>query len=565
MSYSKLINPKKKRRVFATKESPFPVPIASITRESTSEKQWLYYTGNLVGNQVMVHHSGDINFLYKMGFFGKGTLSRSKPEFNQRCKLVSLPKCDGEINTYRVTSRRSYLRRLNWQNAKSGDPELEEYDSSQEVEFLDDEINHEEGETENDMHVDTPSSNKDNKESNNQGKDLIGPVTNQSFEGNEWSAAVESWDKAEADEDFWGVDPTEETNKNQSSSNLRTITNDLTGKRKRVDEWEDSREDVDFWCSETSNVLSNQDKDASSSQTKIIPSKDFSLNSAAEENVQVDEELSELVPNVGNHDINKQTEISHRNLTETTEMDTMNVQTGPDKELTDKKGDEQGDPLCESDEEDGELFVMEDSENESENRKRKWKELSWKPVVKEDPYYIKEFLHLTFQESFYLAYGLGCLRVYENDKLLNLSEMWGIFCQRQNRFVSLYVAYHYFRSKGWVPKTGLKFGADFIIYKEGPPFYHGSYSVLVKMVDENLVEEENSRTLTWTQLAGLNRLTEHVAKELMICYVIRPSHLTQSDLMSSPRVISQFKVKEMVVSRWVSSQERESKNLEEIP
>lgn len=52
-----------------------------------------------------------------------------------------------------------------------------------------------------------------------------------------------------------------------------------------------------------------------------------------------------------------------------------------------------------------------------------------------------------------------------------------------------------------------------VIYKEGPPFYHGSYSVIVKMVrDDDLKEEDNLPTLSWTQIAGLNRLTEHVAK-----------------------------------------------------
>lgn len=52
-----------------------------------------------------------------------------------------------------------------------------------------------------------------------------------------------------------------------------------------------------------------------------------------------------------------------------------------------------------------------------------------------------------------------------------------------------------------------------VIYKEGPPFYHGSYSVIVKMVrDDDLKEEDSLPTLTWTQIAGLNRLTEHVAK-----------------------------------------------------
>lgn len=66
MSYSKLINPKKKRRVFDSRGPPFPVPISSIIGEPSSARQWMYYTGNLVGNQVIVHHTGDINYLYKM-------------------------------------------------------------------------------------------------------------------------------------------------------------------------------------------------------------------------------------------------------------------------------------------------------------------------------------------------------------------------------------------------------------------------------------------------------------------------------------------------------------------
>ena len=58
-----------------------------------------------------------------------------------------------------------------------------------------------------------------------------------------------------------------------------------------------------------------------------------------------------------------------------------------------------------------------------------------------------------------------------------------------------------------------------MIYKEGPAFYHGSYSVIVKMVvDEEMMEDPRyqTRDLTWTNLAGLNRLTEQVGK---VCYI----------------------------------------------
>ncbi|CAJ0868179.1 13528_t:CDS:2, partial [Entrophospora sp. SA101] len=36
----------------------------------------------------------------------------------------------------------------------------------------------------------------------------------------------------------------------------------------------------------------------------------------------------------------------------------------------------------------------------------------------------------------------------------------------------LYVAYHYFRSLGWVVRCGMKFGVDYVLYEKGPPFKH---------------------------------------------------------------------------------------------
>lgn len=555
MSYSKLINPKKKRRVFATKESPFPVPIASITGEPPSETQWMYYTGNLVGNQVIVHHSGDISFLYKMGFFGKGTLSRSKTEFNQRCKMATLPTSGG-TDKCRVISRRSYIRRLNWKNGKSNSQQ-DEYDSSQEWEFWEDEKNHMDVETSNVQHSDLPSTNIKEDIRNTSKKDLIGPEISQSADDDEWSAAVESWDNAEADEDFWGTGTDDKTPDIPSSSKGRTVPvpSTVTGGKQGLNSQESSKCNDDLMGIKRPTNVSNLDKNLQCdhfSFDNVLDGDDEKCSTA---------EQSKCVPsseNVNQVDIedNQPTNVSQLCVKETKKKDSQNER---DKEI------KETDPLCLSSEEHGELFVMEDSDNEGVGGKRKWKEPEWRPVVKEDPYFVKEFLHLSLEESFFLAYGLGCLRVYENEKLLNLTDLWRAFCQRHSRFISLYVAYHYFRSKGWVPKSGLKFGTDFIIYKEGPPFYHGSYSVIVKMVrDEDLKEVDNLPTLTWTQIAGLNRLTEHVAKQLLICYVIRPTHVN-SDLMLSPNVISQFKVKEIVVSRWVSSQERESKSTEEIP
>ena len=49
---------------------------------------------------------------------------------------------------------------------------------------------------------------------------------------------------------------------------------------------------------------------------------------------------------------------------------------------------------------------------------------------------------------------------FEFQKSMNITEMWKTFSQRRKTFLSTYIAYHYYRSCGWIPKPGLKFGTD---------------------------------------------------------------------------------------------------------
>jgi len=44
---------------------------------------------------------------------------------------------------------------------------------------------------------------------------------------------------------------------------------------------------------------------------------------------------------------------------------------------------------------------------------------------------------------------------------MDLDRMWREFSRISTEFPERYVAYHNFRSKGWVPKTGLKYATDF--------------------------------------------------------------------------------------------------------
>ncbi|KAG5835830.1 hypothetical protein ANANG_G00248170 [Anguilla anguilla] len=175
-------------------------------------------------------------------------------------------------------------------------------------------------------------------------------------------------------------------------------------------------------------------------------------------------------------------------------------------------------------------------------------------VCRVNPFTIVEYLQLSLEEAFFLVYALGCLSVYYNEEPFTIIHLWKVFRSIQPNFETSYMAYHYFRCKGWVPKVGMKYGTDLMLYRKGPPFYHASYSVVVERVDDSF-RGAALRPFSWRSLAALSRITGNVSKELMLCYIIRPSDMTEEEL-SSPECIKTIKVQEIIVSRWISSRER---------
>ncbi|NXI35693.1 SEN2 endonuclease, partial [Galbula dea] len=177
-----------------------------------------------------------------------------------------------------------------------------------------------------------------------------------------------------------------------------------------------------------------------------------------------------------------------------------------------------------------------------------------KLVCRRNPFRIFEYLQLSLEEAFFLVYALGCLSIYYGEEPLTIVKLWEFFSEAKPYFKTTYMAYHYFRSRGWVPKVGLKYGTDLLLYRKGPPFYHASYSVIAELVDDNY-EGSLRRPLCWRSLSGLNRTTANASKELMLCYLIRPFDMTEEE-MATPECMRRIKVQELIVSRWVSSRER---------
>ncbi|XP_058805140.1 tRNA-splicing endonuclease subunit Sen2 isoform X2 [Phymastichus coffea] len=159
----------------------------------------------------------------------------------------------------------------------------------------------------------------------------------------------------------------------------------------------------------------------------------------------------------------------------------------------------------------GKVLVLSDSDSETDNYL-----INIKPQIKHENFPVRETLHLTAEETFFLMYGLGCLRVVDFDgKYLSIGQIWNYFCKEQKCFLQKYIAYHYFRSKGWIVKSGLNYGGDYLLYKEGPSFYHSSYIVIIDVLDAvalKRIESKSLRNPTWNSFIGLQRLAETVRK-----------------------------------------------------
>ena len=128
-----------------------------------------------------------------------------------------------------------------------------------------------------------------------------------------------------------------------------------------------------------------------------------------------------------------------------------------------------------------------------------------------------------------------------------------MFCIVDPRFISMYAVYYYYRTHKWIPKSGLKYGADFVLYNSsGVPLQHAQYAVIVK--NNGSTSPQKERLLSWAMLSHVTRLAEHVAKGTILCHIARPTTLHMNAL--SPSSLLQLEVIETVLDRWQPAQTR---------
>ncbi|KAI3485458.1 hypothetical protein L1887_51201 [Cichorium endivia] len=141
-------------------------------------------------------------------------------------------------------------------------------------------------------------------------------------------------------------------------------------------------------------------------------------------------------------------------------------------------------------------------------------------------------------------------------------------CARpDNPFLINYVAYHHFRSLGWVVKSGIKFCADLLLYKRGPVFSHAEFAVVIIPSYEDEADAQtspfaphpNAGRKDWTWFSTTNRVQSQVLKTLILAHVFVPSiKRCPPETLESPaaffealRMRRSYAVKEVAIRRWV--------------
>lgn len=200
-----------------------------------------------------------------------------------------------------------------------------------------------------------------------------------------------------------------------------------------------------------------------------------------------------------------------------------------------------------------------------------------KPAGKPVAIINKERLQLMPEEAFFLSFGLGALQVTDpaTGKELSPPDLFHLFrrhsyfpprtgsdeLQPDDTFLVHYAVYHHFRSLGWVPRGGIKFGVDWLLYTRGPVFDHAEFGlVVIPSYSDPLWKEAGRRNpqKTWQWLHGIVRVLSHVTKSLVLVYVDvpPPSKFEEALEKGFSEAFRLYAIREVMVKRWSSNRNR---------
>lgn len=202
----------------------------------------------------------------------------------------------------------------------------------------------------------------------------------------------------------------------------------------------------------------------------------------------------------------------------------------------------------------------------------------------------QEHLQLTLEEAFFLSFGLGVLDIQitpgasltapSSNQLRSKKTLLSLFSSHatfppsaftpalpapDSIFLLSYVAYHHFRSLGWVVRAGTKFGVDYLLYNRGPVFSHAEFGIMIMpsyshaywQTEEGKAARRIKEQKDWWWLHCVNRVQSQVKKSLVLCYIeVPPPFGSESEVTDVAQLLKGYKVREFVIRRWLMNRSR---------
>jgi tRNA-intron endonuclease len=132
------------------------------------------------------------------------------------------------------------------------------------------------------------------------------------------------------------------------------------------------------------------------------------------------------------------------------------------------------------------------------------------PVGEKIQYSLSEALFLVEKEK---------MEIFSKNKQIPKKELMAKFRRIDKKIQIKYPVFKDLREKGYIPKTALKFGAEFRVYDKGskPGKKHAKWIVFV---------DYESRRLTWHEFSAKNRVAHSTKKNLLLAIVDEENDIT---------------------------------------
>ncbi|HJX50786.1 MAG TPA: tRNA-intron lyase [Candidatus Nanoarchaeia archaeon] len=124
---------------------------------------------------------------------------------------------------------------------------------------------------------------------------------------------------------------------------------------------------------------------------------------------------------------------------------------------------------------------------------------------------IEDKIQYSLSEALYLM-NLKKLRLFSNNKEISKKNALKKLQKIDKRIELKYIVFKDLRNKGYIPKTALKFGADFRVYEKGtkPGIAHAKWLVFI---------DYESKRISWHEFSAKNRVAHSTKKHLLLAVI----------------------------------------------